>query len=978
MSLTLQSLATLSPAVHAHVEQLLQRLTEAVRALPAPASDCLNEPRMQAQMVPVLVASDYVATQLQRHPQLLAELVRSQDLWRSYDDHVYHASLQSQLQDVTDETALMKILRQLRRREMVRIIWRDSTGLAQFAETARDLSNLADACIDQTLQKLYPILEPLWGRPHYKQSGDPMPMVVLGMGKLGAQELNLSSDIDLMFAYAHDGETSGGARSLDHREYFLRLGQRLIKALDENTADGFVFRVDMRLRPFGASGPLAMSFASMENYYEDQGREWERYAMIKARAVGTGSALGDGEKLLLALRPFVYRRYVDFGVIESLRELKNLINQEVLRRGKEDNVKTGAGGIREIEFIAQVFQLIRGGQEQELQRRNLLTVLKVIRDLELLPHSIVMELREDYIFLRNVEHRIQALQDRQTQLLPGDDLNRLRIAIGLGFADWETFYAHLDTVRQRVRLHFSNLIADSNKHETVSVRDQAVSLWMESESGAEALDDLRALGYRDVEETWRLLSEMKSSKQVTHLQAVARERLDKLMPLIINACGQQDNPDVALQRVLRLIEAVRRRSAYMALLVENPRSLNRLAMLFSASPWVADTMCRYPLLLDTLLNEASLLKPLTVDVLSNELRQQLLRIPEDDLERQMDTLRQFKHAHVLRVAASEMAGTLPLMKVSDYLTWLAETLLQSVFDLAWRQMVEKHGRPQREKGVPCDPDFIIVGYGKVGGLELSYSSDLDLVFIHDAHPALETDGTNAIDNAVFFARLGQRIIHILTTRMASGELYETDMRLRPSGNSGLLVSSLKSFGEYQQNEAWTWEHQALVRARVLAGCPRLTQKFDAVRQAILGKPRDPAAVLKDVTDMRLKMLGQLSSHKGTTDLDEALLRADEKFDLKQDPGGIVDIEFLAQYLVLRWSGEKPALARWTDNMRILDAARDEGILSEADATVLQQAYLAFRSESHRLALLNEPAKVTGDRFAAERREVRAIWHKTLG
>src|SRR3990167_2215419 len=340
MSLTLESLATLSPAVHAHVDQLLQRLTEAVRALPAP-DDCLTETRVQAQIVPVLVASDYVATQLQRYPQLLAELVRSQDLWRAYDDAAYHASLQTLLQDVNDETVLMKILRQLRRREMVRIIWRDSTGLAPFAETARDLSNLADACIDQTLQKLYPILEPLWGRPHYKQSGDPMPMVVLGMGKLGAQELNLSSDIDLMFAYAHDGETSGGARSLDHREYFLRLGQRLIKALDENTADGFVFRVDMRLRPFGASGPLAMSFASMENYYEDQGREWERYAMIKARAVGTGSALGDGEKLLLALRPFVYRRYVDFGVIESLRELKNLINQEVLRRGKEDNVKTG-------------------------------------------------------------------------------------------------------------------------------------------------------------------------------------------------------------------------------------------------------------------------------------------------------------------------------------------------------------------------------------------------------------------------------------------------------------------------------------------------------------------------------------------------------------------------------------------------------------------------------------------------------------
>ncbi|HVL00209.1 MAG TPA: bifunctional [glutamate--ammonia ligase]-adenylyl-L-tyrosine phosphorylase/[glutamate--ammonia-ligase] adenylyltransferase, partial [Dongiaceae bacterium] len=565
-----------------------------------------------------------------------------------------------------------------------------------------------------------------------------------------------------------------------------------------------------------------------------------------------------------------------------------------------------------------------------------------------------------------------------SQLLPDDELDRLRIAIGLGFDDWSSFYAHLEAVRQRVRTHFSNLIADTKKENDVSVRDQAVSLWMSTETGPEALDDLRELGYRDVEEIWRLLSEMKSSKQVTHLQAVARERLDKLMPLIINACGQQDHPDLALQRVLRLIEAVRRRSAYMALLVENPRSLNRLALMFSASPWVADTMCRYPVLLDTLLNEANLLRPLTVDVLSNELRQLLLRIPEDDLERQMDCLRQFKHAHVLRVAASEMAGTLPLMKVSDYLTWLAETLLQAVFDLAWRSLVEKHGRPQRESGTPCDPDFIIVGYGKVGGLELSYSSDLDLVFIHDAHPALETDGSSPLDNNVFFARLGQRIIHILTTRMASGELYETDMRLRPSGNSGLLVSSLAAFERYQNNDAWTWEHQALVRARVLAGCPRLAKKFDAVRRAVLAKPRDPEALLKEVTDMRQKMLGQLSSHKSVLDLDESLLQADEVFDLKQDPGGIVDIEFLAQYLVLRHSGDRPAMAEWTDNMRILYAARDEGILTEHDATALQQAYLAFRSESHRLALLNAPAQVSGDHFVNERREVRAIWHKTLG
>ncbi len=965
----LQSLPNL---LRLHVQQQLNLLLDA-------ATDqqiqLVLDDIQQAQLVRVVAASDYVAKQLQRYPALLQTLLESGELNQSFNATHYSEQLRGALLSCADDAAVSVVLRQHRRREMVRIIWRDTAGLAGFQETARDLSHLADACIDQTLEKIYGFVTASLGTPVYKQSGQPMPLVVLGMGKLGAMELNLSSDIDLIFAYAHEGETQGGPRVVDHREFFLRLGQRLIKMLDENTAEGFVFRTDMRLRPFGASGPLAMSFSATENYYEQQGREWERYAMIKARDIGRDN--GDGARLLAALRPFIYRRYVDFGVIESLRELKNMINQEVRRRGKEDNVKTGAGGIREIEFIAQVFQLIRGGQEVALQQRNLLTVLSVIRDLELLPHQIVRELQDDYIFLRNVEHRIQALQDRQTQLLPADELSRLRIAHGLGFASWPDFYAALEQARARVRTHFANLIADSNREEQEQVRDQAADLWLQGESEADGLQDLTELGFRKPEETWHLLNEMKLSKQVAHLQAVARERLDKLMPLLINACASQPDPDLAFQRILRLVESIRRRSAYMALLVENPQSLHRLAMLFHASPWVADIMCRFPVLLDQLLNEATLLKPLSVDVLQNELRQFMLRIPEDDLERQMDTLRQFRNAHVLRVAASELAGTLPLMKVSDYLTWLAETMLQTVLDLAWRQMTEKHGRPQREPGVACDPDFIIVGYGKVGGLELSYSSDLDLVFIHDAHPALETDGPHPIDNTVFFARLGQRIIHILTTRMGSGELYEVDMRLRPSGNSGLLVSSLNAFKNYQAETAWTWEHQALVRARVVAGCSRLQAKFEAERQAVLARPRDPATLAREVVDMRVKMLASLSTCKQVADLEESCLVADKAFDLKQDPGGMVDIEFLAQYLVLRWSGEKSQMAQWTDNMRILDEARGVGLLTSAEAGDLQSAYLLFRSESHHRALQNAPARVQGDQFTAERRRVREIWRKYL-
>ena len=968
---------SVQPALQPNLDRLQDAFAEADLMAAVAALDTQTLRQLEA----CVLASDYVVDQLVRYPRLLLQLVDSGDLLSRYGNDRYRSALQTQLAGAQDEAALARVLRQFRRREMVRIIWRDSCGLADFQETVGDLSHLADACIDGALDKLYGWMEPEFGLPYYhpspspsSQQGQPMPMVVLGMGKLGACELNLSSDIDLMFAYAHEGETRGGRRSLAHRDFFTRLGQKLIKALDENTVDGFVFRVDMRLRPYGSSGALALNFRAMESYYEEQGREWERYAMIKARAIGSDN--GDGDELLRRLRPFVYRRYVDFGVIESLRELKKLINQEVLRKGNEDNVKTGAGGIREVEFIAQVFQLIRGGQDVALQQRNLMQVMGIIRDLELLPAAVIQSLCDDYVLLRNVEHRIQALQDRQTQLLPTDPLQQARIAVGMGYADWAGFYQVLGQARQRVRSHFDALIAAPQDQDEVVVRDQAVALWMTEQSGAEGQEDLQALGFRALESSWHLLHEFRTSRQVTHQQAVGRERLDKLMPMLINACAQQADPDLTLQRVLRLVEAILRRSAYIALLVENPHSLERLAMLFAASPWVADTIARYPMLLDTLLNEATLLNPLDVDTLKNELRQVLLRIPEDDLERQMDALRQFKHSHVLRVAASEIVETLPLMKVSDYLTWLAETLLQAVLELAWHQMVDKYGRPMRADGTPCEQDFIIVGYGKVGGIELSYSSDLDLVFIHDADSSGVTDGDKSIDNNVFFARLGQRIIHILTSKMASGELYETDMRLRPSGNSGLLVSSLKAFQDYQENNAWNWEHQALVRARVVAGCPRLARRFAEVREAVLSRPRDEAQLRQEVVAMREKMLGHLSTYK-ELELNEARLAADCSFDLKQDPGGIVDIEFLAQYLVLRWSAQKPAMTRWTDNMRILDSALEQAILSAEQVTALQNAYLLYRSQTHALALQHGSGKVSAEQFVEQRRQVREIWRKTF-
>jgi glutamate-ammonia-ligase adenylyltransferase len=922
----------------------------------------------------LLLGSDYAAEKICRLPLLWCELLESGDLDRVSLPGEMAGRVATSVTGACDEQALMVALRRCRHREMIRILWRDLNRLAPLAEIMRDLSDLADACIDAALMRLWSWMTPVWGTPR-DSTGNRMPMIVFAMGKHGARELNLSSDIDLMFAFSSEGDTSGGSKSVSHEEFFTRLGQKLIRVLNENTAEGFVFRVDMRLRPWGDAGALAMSADAMETYYEQQGREWERYAMVKARPVGRDH--GHGAQLLQNLRPFVYRRYVDFGVIESLREMKGMIEREVLRRGHDDNIKTGAGGIREIEFILQALQLIRGGQEKLLRETSTLKVLDAVDALGLLPMGAVQVLRDAYVFLRELEHRIQALKDKQTQILPADTLSQERVARMMGQMTWLEFLPLLDGVRASVRTHFRAFIAEDDASEASrKVPLAAIEAWL-GEPDADVIGAaLSSLGFSDVTEPSRLLLQMRNSRAVTQMQPLSRQRLDKLMPMLIVACGVDANSRLALLRCLPLVEQILRRSAYMALLIENPRALAHLARLFGASLWVAETMTRYPLLLDTLLNAATLFQPPSLADIRDELRQHMLRIPEDDLERQMEALRQFKLTHVLRVAASDIAGSLPIMKVSDYLTWLAESLLQTVFEIAWRQMVDKHGLPQKAPGIPCSPDFIIVGYGKVGGIELSYSSDLDLVFVHDADSQLETDGERSIDNSTFFARLGQKIIHLLTARTPSGMLYETDMRLRPSGNAGLLVSSLQAFDKYQRETAWTWEHQALVRARVLAGCPGLAVRFAEVRQAILGLPREPAVLVGQVEEMRHKMIDHLS--KSHTDvIDPALLVPDRIFDLKQDPGGIVDIEFIAQYLVLRHAADHPEMARWTDNVRILETAESLGLMPAVDAGELRAAYLAYRTYGHHAALQAGKAVVPGDQFVQERLAVRRIWAETI-
>ena len=975
--MSLPSLAELPAILQPFVTRAEQSFRAAVATLDDDHGLSAWSPERWAQFARVTAASDFVIEQSVRDPLMLLQLVQSGELDRSYAPGELCAQIAAAVSTAETDDLLGRALRRQRARHQVRIIWRDLTRQADLIQTCRDLSDMADASIDQAYQWLYVRHCQQFGVPTGRRSGEPQQMVILGMGKLGAVELNLSSDIDLIFAYPEGGETVGVKRALDNQEFFIRLGQRLIKALDPMTVDGFVFRVDMRLRPYGSAGALVLSFNALEQYYQDQGRDWERYAMIKSRVVAGDQVAG--AQLQEMLRPFVYRRYLDFSAIEALRTMKQLIQQEVRRKGMADNIKLGSGGIREVEFIAQAFQLIHGGRDLSLQQRPLLKVLSTLEGQGYLPPAVISELREGYEFLRYTEHAIQAIADRQTQMLPDGEQDQARIAFMLGFANWTAFHEQLMYWRGRVAWHFGQVIADPDEEQgaesEVVVGGEWLPLWEEAQDDEAACRQLEQGGFKDAPKALKALAGLRSSPQLRAMQRLGRERLDAFIPRLLAQAVEHANPDLVLERVLPLVEAVARRSAYLVLLTENPGALRRLLTLCAASPWIAEQITRFPLLLDELLNEGRLFKPPLAPELAAELRERLTRIPEDDLEQQMEALRHFKLAHRLRVAASEIAGSLPLMKVSDYLTWLAEAILEQVLALAWRQTVAKYGTPLRTDGTLCDPGFIIVGYGKVGGLELGHGSDLDLVFIHDGDPQAETDGPKPIDGAQFFTRLGQRIIHLLTAQTNSGQLYEVDMRLRPSGASGLLVSSLGAFARYQENEAWTWEHQALVRARVLVGSQDVGQAFEKVRAAILGKARDLPTLRQEVSEMRAKMRDNLGSKSTAAGTGANAFEATAPFDIKQDAGGIVDIEFMVQYAALAWSETHPPLLRWTDNIRILEELEHEGLMPVEDASLLREAYKAYRSAAHRQALQKNPGVIPADQFADERQQVMRIWRE---
>lgn len=925
----------------------------------------------EAAVQKVALASPWCVEQWQKKPQLLQLDWCGQALSKA----AMAADLGACLREVTDEMALARVLRQFRQRHQIRLIWRHTLKACASHELTQEISNFADVCIDGALQWLYADCVSKWGEPK-DANGEVQKMVVLGMGKLGGGELNLSSDIDLIFAFPSSGETQGARKCLDNQQFFIRLGQRLIQALDTHTGDGFVFRVDMRLRPYGASGAMALNFTAMELYYQEQGREWERYAFIKARVVAGDQQAG--QALLTSLRPFVYRRYLDYSAIESLRSLKQMIASEVRRRGLHNNIKLGSGGIREVEFIAQAFQLIRGGRDQRLQTTSLMTVLDLLPDVAGWQQAEIDQLKDAYWFLRDVEHAIQAVQDKQTQTLPDAPSEQARLAFALGFDGWQSLQAKIDTQRDFIHSQFAQVVASEEDEVENSEESGIGTLCSELALLISAQEDeipheqwlalLEEAGFAESEQVLKHLLGLYQSRAARSMQGVAQERLAKLLPALMQLCSKQTDAAQTLARVLVLIEAVLRRSVYLVLLQENPSTLKLVVDLCAASPWFGDYLARQPSLLDELLDVHSLFEVPTPLAMQQDLQQRLLRVPEEDTEQLMGSLRHFKHASALRIAAQEVTGKLPLMKVSDQLTFTAEAILQQVLRLAWHELSQRHGEPCDADG-PCD-DFIIVGYGKVGGWELSYGSDLDLVFIYDAPSNGMTNGAKSIANSMFFTRLGQRIISYLNTVTAAGQLYEVDMRLRPDGAKGLLVSTLDAFQKYQLEQAWTWEHQALVRARPVAGSDELAAKFKQVREGVLSQPREVKALRHDVIDMREKMRSNLAS-KPNKDGEY------EHFHLKQDQGGIVDIEFMVQYAVLAYAHQYPSLLVYSDNIRILDAMEVEGLMPEASTSALRDCYRTIRAVEHRQALQNQSGKVAIDQLQKQRAQVQSIWQQFM-
>jgi len=842
--------------------------------------------------------------------------------------------------DAPCEDNLKPVLRRLKQRAMARIASRDLDGRADLPEVMESMTLVAEAAVRAALEIVEAGLVARYGEPR-NAAGVRQQMIVVGMGKLGGRELNVSSDIDLIFVYPEDGDTDG-KRTISNFEFFTRLGRGLIGALAEVTGDGQVFRVDMRLRPNGDSGPLVCSFDMLENYFVTQGREWERYAWIKARPL-TGERWDELEAIR---RPFVFRKYLDFGTINAMRELHAQIRREVAKKDMANNVKLGPGGIREIEFIAQVFQLIRGGRDRSLQIKPTLEVLKLLVDRGQLELDAVVELSSAYRFLRRIEHRLQYLDDAQTHALPEHADDQARVAWAMGFANYDGLLMELDDHRQTVARHFAAVFADPNEQ-----HHRLDPVWCDADGQNSHADELTKLGFRDTAALCGRLAAIRAGSRYQQMSEQAKSRFDALVPRAVQAASSAagaSNPDDTLSRMLDLLEAIGRRSAYLALLQQYPQALEQVAKIAGASSWAADYLLKHPILLDELLDPRLLEMAPDWPGFRQQLAEQTDEL-EPDTERQMDALREAHHAQVFRLVSQDVAGLLPLEKLSDHLSELADIMVERAIALAWRKLLKRH----------CDtPAFAVIGYGKLGGKELGYASDLDLVYLYDdAAPAA----------AEVYAKLGTRINTWLSSRTPAGILFETDLRLRPNGDAGLVVSSLEAFRKYQLESAWVWEHQALTRARFSAGDPAIGAAFEAIRCEILCQRRDRDALRAEVLSMRHKMRETLGTQGDAA-----------HFDIKHDAGGLVDVEFIVQYLILAHACDHPQLTGNLGNIALLRIAATCGLIPADLAEAARDAYRAFRRLQHQRRLNNLDSRIDAALVADHAAPVRALWQHVFG
>ncbi|WP_150427385.1 bifunctional [glutamate--ammonia ligase]-adenylyl-L-tyrosine phosphorylase/[glutamate--ammonia-ligase] adenylyltransferase [Dechloromonas sp. CZR5] len=897
--------------------------------------DITLDPRWQ----PALDHSRYLTTLLNARPELIPELAATWE--RPLDEALLMVPLR---QPLTDDEAVRSTLRRLRHRTMAHLVLRDLCGLAPLEEIVECMTLLADVTTNFALDHYHRQLVETYGEPLDSQ-GRPLRLMVIGMGKLGGRELNVSSDVDYIFIYPEEGDTAGARKCIENFDFFNRLGKKVIQALGDITADGQVFRVDMRLRPNGDSGPLVCSIDALENYFITQGREWERYAWIKARTMNAGDNLQADWVVAMQkiARPFVFRKYLDFGAINAMRDLHAQIRREVARKDMADHVKLGPGGIREIEFMAQVFQLIRGGRDPALQIRPTLQVLSLLAERKLISEDTECELNTAYVFLRRLEHRLQYVEDKQTHMLPTDPAEREKIGRSMGFADWAAMAEVLGRHRDIVSRHFEAVFSDPEAGE-----HPLTGLWQGQLDDDSAVETLGNLGFRQPRDAIVRLADLRNASRYQQLPSANRSRLDAVGPRLLEAAGATPDPDTTLVRGLSFLEGISRRGAYLALLQQYPMALRRVADMMCASHWAADYLNRYPLLLDELLDPRLYEIATDWSGFRTSLRANLAQ-HAGDTEREMDILREMHHGQVFRLLAQDLAGLQTIERLSDHLTELADTLVQETLPLVWSTIRKRH----RDT-----PQFAVIGYGKMGGKELGYASDLDLVYLYD------DDDQEAAEH---YTRLSQRLNTWLSSQTPAGILFETDLRLRPNGDSGLLAVSVDAFRDYQLKNAWTWEHQALTRARFCAGDPAVGQRFEAIRVEILRQPRDLSKLKEEVVAMRRKMI------------DAHATKSETGFGLKHDPGGIIDVEFIVQYLILGHAHQHAELTGNLGNIALLRIAGELGLIEPGQAKAAGNAYREFRRLQHAKRLSANPkAPIPREEVEHHIAAVTGLWHTVFG